>query len=387
MNSFRSKGFGEGANDYIRSIADSVVDKAEVLERGRVFQREHRRFRILAFSNRAILKKCIELLDQLAQKNVRWDFVFELSMNEKEKLTQIKSKLPCVRGQIEDVLSLRFEPVPKDLCQQIDSTSFRTDHLRRWTVEGLRQKWIDDGRLITSYVSYGESKKILADSCLMLVVKIAHQFRSSGNSLIELVQDGNVGVMIAAEKYDPSLGWNFTAYASHWIRRHIFLGLARRALIKVPLNKKVDINRFLQASGSLAQGLGRKLSAEEQHELLADNKLCESQISSCCRLPVSLAQFDDRDHSGSPFVVESNRQSDCPVESLHRKELQSSVTEVIHRLGDREKKILEMRFGLNGEAEHSLASIARHTGLSHQRIHQIIANLKNELRNQLTSFC
>ena len=75
------------------------------------------------------------------------------------------------------------------------------------------------------------------------------------------------------------------------------------------------------------------------------------------------------------------------MESLHRKELQSSVTEVIHRLGDREKKILEMRFGLNGEAEHSLASIARHTGLSHQRIHQIIANLKNELRNQLTSFC
>jgi len=387
MSNFKSNGFEVGANDYIRMISGSIPPKCEVLQRGQRFQSNHQRFRRSALGNRLIMKNCLQLLDQLDQKKVRWDFVFELSMNQKDTLSEIKSSLPYINRKVTILLKRGFKTVPNDLRDRVDSTRIRTGHLIRWTVEGLHREASDDQKIDKAYARYVESKRELANSCLMLVVKIAHQFRGTGSSLMELVQDGNVGVMVAAEKYDPELGWTFSAYASHWIKRHIFLGLAQRSFIKVPHGRAVDANRCLAAFREMSQNLGRKINSQEQHELLKKNKLNEKTMNSCCRPTVSLAQFDDLEDCGSPSFDSPGRGAECPVKSMRQKELASAVASIMHRLEARERKILEMRFGLNGEDEHSLASIASQTGLTHQRIHQILWKLKSELKDQLTSFC
>jgi RNA polymerase primary sigma factor len=386
MSNFRSNGFEVGANEYIQMISGVIPPKCEVLQRGQKFQSNHQRFRKSALGNRLIMQNCLHLLSQLDQKKVRWDFVFELSMNQKDTLSDIKSSLPSIYRRAKTLQKRGFKTVPNDLRDRVDSTKFRTGHLIRWTVEGLHRETSDDQNIDKAYASYVESKRDLANSCLMLVVKIAHQFRGTGRSLMELVQDGNIGVMVAAEKYDPELGWTFSAYASHWIRRHIFLGLAQRSFIKVPHGKTVDANRYLASIGEMSQNLGREINAQEQHELLEKNKLDESMMSSCCRPTISLAQFECPEEYVSPSCNSSVRQIDCPVKSLKQKELASAVARIVHRLDARERKILEMRFGLNGEDENSLTSIASQTGLTHQRVHQILWKLKSELKDQLMSF-
>lgn len=382
----KAKGFEVGVNKYVRGISGGVVSKSEVLELGRVFQRAHRDFRSHAFQERKILENCFALLGRLEQKQVRWDFVFEVSMKQSDRLAQIRSKLPSATRNLETFLQSGSFVIPQKLSEAINSTGMRTGHLCRWLCDELSRKEFGFGDdICESYQQYVRAKKELAKTCFMLVVKIAHQFRDSGSSLMELVQDGNVGVMIAAEKYDPELGWTFSAYASHWIKRSIFLGIGRRDLIRVPDSKSSRVKRCRLEFAKLTQELRRNFSVEEQMELLLEHKVTESLFLTCCSHAVSL-DYCGRNETGSPFLVVAENGCVCPVEQMHHKEVTVAVANALEHLDAREREILQLRFGFNGENEHSLPEIANRTGLTHQRIHQIILKLKSILRIRLDAF-
>jgi len=382
-----TKGFEFGANDYLDKISGKRVRKAEVFERGRTFQRVHREFRSLAFGNRTVLKNSLELFKRVKQKQIRWDFVFEVSMKQRGMLAKIQLLLPSVTRDLETFLQSNSLEMPAKLRKQMDSTKIRTGHLCRWLCVGLESEREHpvESKVADAYERYVNAKRDLAKTCLRLVVKIAHQFRDSGSSLMELVQDGNVGVLIAAEKYDPNLGWTFSTYASHWIRRTIFLGLSRRDFIRVPDSKSLGANRCRLGSERLMQDRGRNVSAEELVELLLQNRFSEPLFLACCSDVVSLDQFG-RTETDSPFHTATKCTLDCPVKTSLRREVQSAVANAMDCLAAREKRIMEMRFGLNGETEHSLTAIANRTGLTHQRVHQIISGLKANLRIQLAAF-
>lgn len=308
-------------------------------------------------------------------------------MKQRETLAEIQSLLPSVTRDLKTFLQSDSLEVPTQLREQMDSLRIRTGHLCRWICVGLVS---EGGRPVESKVAdafeqYVNAKRDLAKTCLRLVVKIAHQFRNSGSSLMELIQDGNVGVLIAAEKYDPNLGWTFATYASHWIRRTIFLGLTRRDFIRVPDSKSDGVKRCRAGYAKLIQDRGRNVNSEELVELLCQNRFSESLFLACCSDVVSLDHFG-RSETESPFHTATTCATDCPVKMSQRREIQSAVANAMGCLAAREKRIMEMRFGLNGETEHSLTEIAFRTGLTHQRVHQIISGLKANLRVQLAAF-
>lgn len=383
----KAKWFEAGVNRYVSQITRKIRSKDEVLECGATFQLVHSEFRRKAFNEKKILGKCFQLLKKLEQKQVRWDFVFEVSMKQKGRLKQIRDLLPDANRDLELTLKGRSRRPSQDLVERLDAMGIRTGHLCRWLDEefSIRDR-TRNSELHQAFERYAKAKRKLASTCLMLVIKIAHQFRDTGSTLMELIQDGNIGVMIAAEKFDPSLGWTFSAYASHWIRRCIFLGLGQRGLIKIPDGKMAEVNRCLTRIAEVSQQLGRQVSFEERHEVLSECKLSEPVLKTCCYQAVSLAQFHNPDEAGSPYLVASSSQTDCPMKLLLQNELSSAVAEVVQQFAVRERTILEMRFGLNGEDEHSLTSIAKRTGLTHQRIHQIIGSLKSQLRIQLAAY-
>ncbi len=383
----RVKWFESGVNDYVAKIRDRICSKDEVFEYGETFQLVHSEFRRKALAQRWILKQCLELLTSLQNKEVRWDYVFEVSMKQTERLKAIRDAMPELICDLDYATRIHKPKLPQGLVERLDSTGIRTGHFCRWLFdESTNCETLHKHELYRAHQRYADAKRDLASTCLMLVIKIAHQFRDTGSRLMELIQDGNIGVMIAAEKYDPRLGWTFSAYASHWIKRCIFIGLGQRGMIRIPDGKMAEVNRCLSRIAEVSQELGRKISYEERTKVLDDCKLNEPVITTCCCRPVSLTQFAGHDQTDSPYLVVSRGQTDCPVNSLLQEELRVAVEKVVGQFADRERTIIEMRFGLNGKMEHSLASIAEQTGLTHQRIHQIIAGLKSQLRIHLEAY-
>jgi len=387
MSSFaKASEFDAGITEYVRKIAAGVVNKSEVLERGRTFQEEHREFRRLAFIDRKILENCLSLLEMLNRQEVRWDFVFEVSMNQTDRLTEIKRLLPSVIRDLNNLRDRRNQRASTELGERIDSTRIRTCHLCRWLVsEPPCCDWPFDEEIRNAHLRYVTAKRNLAQTCLMLVIKIAHQYRNSGSSLMELVQDGNVGVMIAAEKYDPMLGWTFSSYASHWIRRAIVLGLGQRDFFHVPDGKSAQARRCRLEIADMVQTLGRNSSVEEKEKLLSANRISELPFLACRTSVISFDQLRLKDDS-PPVSFASKCCLDCPVNSLQRKEVKNAIANAMESLTTREQRILAMRYGLNGEMEQSLPQIARRIGLSHQRIQQILSGLQNILRDHLEAF-
>jgi RNA polymerase primary sigma factor len=227
------------------------------------------------------------------------------------------------------------------------------------------------------------ARKHLTRANTRLVVSIAKKYRNRGMAFIDLIQEGNFGLMHAVEKYDHSLGYRFSTYATYWIHQSIGRALTNKSRsIRLPVHVDARLKSLYRARTEMEQELGREPSIEELAVKLEMDAADIIDLQRVGRTAVSLDEKVGSEEDTERMELVADENAESPIDFVAREMLTTDIDKVLaERLSPREAQILRMRYGLNGREPQTLKEIGKKFGLSRERIRQLERRALRQLRS------
>lgn len=307
-----------------------------------------------------------DLYDQLLKKDID---VFESVLGDEEEEIEINQKL---EKELEEVKTMNKKTVNDPVRMYLREIG-RIPLLKREEEIALAQK-----------VERGDkrAKARLTQSNLRLVVSIAKKYMGRGMSFLDLIQEGNKGLIRAVEKYDWTKGFKFSTYATWWIRQAITRAIADQArTIRIPVHMVERINKLIRTQRRLMQELGRDPTDEEVGKELDMEPERVREILKIAQKTTSLETpiGDEEDSLLGDFIPDDRTIS--PYEATSKQLMHENLDEALSGLTERESKVLQMRFGLNGSKPLTLEEVGKNFGVTRERIRQIESKALRKLRH------
>ncbi len=267
-------------------------------------------------------------------------------------------RVPLLSAEEEVRLAKRMERGRIELLKPVGARDYR---------------FVDDGE---------EAQRRLTEANLRLVVSVAKKYIGRGMSLLDLIQEGNIGLIRAVEKFDYTKGYKFSTYATWWIRQAITRAIADQArTIRIPVHMVETINRLIRISRRLLQDLGREPTSEEIAEQMEISPEKVREIIKVSQEPVSLeTPIGEEDDSHLGDFIEDHTAL-APADAASHQLLKEQVEDVLDSLTERERKVLQLRFGLDDGRSRTLEEVGKEFHVTRERIRQIEAKALRKLRH------
>ena len=253
---------------------------------------------------------------------------------------------------------------------------------------GLSLREIKDinRRMTMGEVRARRAKKEMVEANLRLVISIAKKYTNRGLQFLDLIQEGNIGLMKAVDKFEYRRGYKFSTYATWWIRQAITRSIADQArTIRIPVHMIETINKLNRISRQMLQEMGREPTPEELGERMEMPEDKIRKVLKIAKEPISMETpiGDDEDSSLGDFIEDSSM--DSPIDSATSEGLREATRDVLAGLTARESKVLRMRFGIEMNTDHTLEEVGKQFDVTRERIRQIEAKALRKLRHPMRS--
>lgn len=290
----------------------------------------------------------------------------------------------------EEIEIEKKKPKPENTYKTAELSEIANDSIRMYLCEIGKVKLLNAKEEIdlAKRIRRGDqtAKQKLAEANLRLVVSIAKKYIGRGLSFLDLIQEGNIGLFRAVEKFDPDRGFKFSTYATWWIRQAITRAIADQArTIRIPVHMVETINKLTHAQRRLVQELGREPLVEE---LAAEMDMDIKKVRHILKISQDIVSLEapvgtEEDSKLGDFIEDDDALS--PSDATNRQLIKENIHEMLHYLSPREKKIIEMRFGLKDGVGHTLEEVGQEFRVTRERIRQIEAKVLQKLKEHPTS--
>jgi len=413
----------DDAGDEEETETVSGPDPAEVARRMELLREHYGKFQAGHAKHGAEHRTTVRARDAMADEFLKLKLPAVIIDEQVKKLREVVNRVRAHERRIHDILVHKVKMPRKDFLRAFPTQETNTDFVD--SLLRKRQKWAptlreykddvlseQDGLLqvekalyltipelkdINRAMSIGEAKarkakKEMVEANLRLVISIAKKYTNRGLQFLDLIQEGNIGLMKAVDKFEYRRGYKFSTYATWWIRQAITRSIADQArTIRIPVHMIETINKLNRISRQMLQEMGREPTPEELAEKMEMPEDKIRKVMKIAKEPISMETpiGDDEDSHLGDFIEDTSVES--PLETATETGLRETVHDVLASLTPREAKVLRMRFGIDMNTDHTLEEVGKQFDVTRERIRQIEAKALRKLRHpsrseQLRSF-